>query len=88
MMVLPGAQPVVFNLPYFRQLVAEYGAAPEIDRLFGEAPDQASVVPGVESAGQLAPSKSQQNGRAAPTDQGNRMMERLIFSGAQQSESV
>jgi hypothetical protein len=81
MMVLPGEQPEVFRHGRFKELLAEYGNAPELDELFGEAPDRASVVPGVKEAGLFAKAGGRSaggGGRSSP----DKMAEKLIFSQA------
>lgn len=81
-MALPGAKPGIFDLEYFTKLIAEYSNQPEIEKLFGTAPDAASVVPGAEGAAQFAqqrPAPQRSGGNGQP--QQNKLAERLIFSG-------
>lgn len=83
-MALPGEQPAVFRHSRYRELVAELGNAPEIAELFGEAPNQEAVVPGVEAAAQFGQRQGRPPSAGAAPQQGNKMVERLIFSGGQQ----
>jgi hypothetical protein len=86
---LPGEQPPVFNHTVYRELEAEYGNRPELDRLFGVATNPDAVVPGVESAGQFGANQGRPpNGGAAPPNPNDRMMERMIYSGQQQQQAV
>jgi len=86
MMALPGAKQQVFNLGEYKELLADLGNAPEINDLFGEAADAESVVPGVEQAAQFAQRRQGGPPSGVTPDQGNKMMERLIYSGGQASE--
>lgn len=88
MMVLPGAKPAAFDLRYFQRLYSEYGNAPEIDHLFVEVPDQESMVPGVESAGQIAPRPQSSPGGVKADTGGDRLMERMIYSGGAQQQTA
>lgn len=83
---LPGEQPPVFRHRKYRELVAELGNAPEIEELFGEAPDVQSVVPGVEAAAQFGTRQGRPPNAPAAPQRGGRMVERLIFSGGGQQQ--
>jgi hypothetical protein len=86
MMVLPGSEQEVFHHRRYKELEAELGNAPEINELFGEAPNAESVVPGTEAAGQFNQQRGQgpQGGGGQPQD---RMVEKMIYSGGQSSEA-
>jgi hypothetical protein len=86
MMVLPGSEQEVFHHRRYKELEAELGNAPEINELFGEAPNAESVVPGTEAAGQF----NQQGGQRPQggiQPQQDKMVEKMIYSGAPQQEA-
>jgi hypothetical protein len=85
MMALPGNEQEVFHHRRFKELMAEYGNAPELNELFGEAPNAESVVPGVEAAGQFARPPARSSGGNGQPKQ-SKMVERMIFSGGAQTQ--
>lgn len=82
-LALPGEEPPVFKHRRFRELAAEYRNQPEIAEMYGEAPNQAAVVPGVESAQQFAANRTGRP-RNGPSPQPDKMVEKMVFSGPQQ----
>lgn len=81
MMSLPGEEQEVFHHRRYKELVAEYGNAPEINELFGEAADAGSVVPGVEHAAQFNQQKQGRSSGGKAMDNSGKLVERMVFSG-------
>ena len=84
MMALPGDEPVVFKHREFRRIMTELGNMPELDEVYGEAPDQASVVPGADNASIFAPRSTGPAPSAMQPSPGTGQSARMMMSAAPQ----